>query len=339
MPGSTLAHDLSAPSSPTAELATAELATAELAPAVTVRQATPVAVAVPSTIGRVVTALIIVGPGVALGIGIPLLWGRVIHLQDVVLAVVLYVITGHGISVGYHRLFAHRSFRANRLLKIALASAGSLAVEGSVIGWVATHRHHHVRSDQSGDPHSPWARERGANTRVRGFLHAHVGWLFRHGGSSPQRYASDLMRDRDLVTISKLFPVFALASFALPFGIGFLLTHSVVDGLRAMLWAGLVRMLLLHHVTWSINSVCHMVGRRPFASGDRSTNVAPLALLSFGESFHNFHHADPSSARHGALPGQIDTSAGVIRIFERLGWATEVRWANPAVLAQATPRR
>ncbi len=285
----------------------------------------------PSTVGRVVTALIILGPAVALGVGIPFLWGQVIHLRDVLLTVVLYVITGHGISVGYHRLFTHRSFRANRVLKIVLASVGSMAVEGSVIGWVATHRNHHVRSDQVGDPHSPWVDRSGA----RGFLHAHVGWLFRHGGSSSERYASDLMRDRDLVIISKLFPAFALASFALPFAIGFLLTHSYVDALRAMLWAGLVRMLLLHHVTWSINSVCHMVGRRPFASGDRSTNVAPLALLSFGESYHNYHHADPSSARHGALPGQIDTSAGLIRIFERFGWATEVRWPNQATLATA----
>jgi stearoyl-CoA desaturase (delta-9 desaturase) len=282
-----------------------------------------------------VTALIILGPAIALGVGIPFLWGQVIHLRDVVLTVVLYAITGHGISVGYHRLFTHRSFRAKRWLKIVLASAGSMAVEGSVISWVATHRNHHVRSDQPGDPHSPWFRPPGAAAHVRGFLHSHVGWLFRHGGSSSERYASDLLRDRDLVTISKLFPVFALASFALPFGIGFLLTHSWVDALRAMLWAGLVRMLLLHHVTWSINSVCHMVGRRPFASGDRSTNVAPLALVSFGESFHNFHHADPSSARHGAMRGQVDTSAGIIRVFERFGWATEVRWPNPTMLASA----
>jgi stearoyl-CoA desaturase (Delta-9 desaturase) len=289
----------------------------------------------PSTLGRVITALIILGPGIALGVGIPFLWGQVIHLRDVLLTVVLYAITGHGISVGYHRLFTHHSFRANRLLKIVLASAGSMAVEGSVISWVATHRNHHVRSDQPGDPHSPWGRRPGLGAHVRGFVHAHVGWLFSHGGSSSERYARDLMRDRDLVTISKLFPAFALASFALPFGIGFLLTHSYVDGLRAMLWAGLVRMLLLHHVTWSINSICHMVGRRPFASGDHSTNVAPLALVSFGESYHNFHHADPSSARHGAMRGQIDTSAGIIRIFERLGWATDVHWANPIMLASA----
>ena len=325
MPTSTFVSPASSPDAPSTDVANAEVRARQVS--------TP-----PSAIGRLVTGLIIIGPGIALGVGIPFLWGNVIHLRDVLVAVVLYVITGYGISVGYHRLFTHRSFRANRVLKIVLASAGSLAVEGSVIGWVATHRHHHVRSDQPGDPHSPWVHDRGAGNRVGGFLHAHVRWLFRHGGSPPQRYASDLLRDRDLVTISKLFPIFALASFALPFGVGFLLTHSYVDALRTMLWAGLVRMLLLHHVTWSINSVCHMFGRRPFPSGDRSTNVASLALVSLGESFHNFHHADPSSARHGALPGQIDASAALIRAFERLGWAADVRWPSPEVLATATSR-
>ncbi len=284
----------------------------------------------PSVLGIIITALIVVGPGVALGVGIPLLWGSVIHLRDVIIGVVLYVLTGHGISIGFHRLFTHRSFTANRPLKIALAAIGSMAMEGSVISWVAIHRRHHVRSDMPGDPHSPWLQGTKPFAHVRGFFHAHVGWLFRHGGTSSERYASDLLRDRDLVTISKMFPLFAIASLAVPFGLGYLITHSLTGALGALLWAGLVRMVLLHHVTWSINSVCHMFGRRPFASGDLSSNVAPLALVSFGESWHNYHHADPTSARHGALPGQIDSSARLIRMFECLGWATKVRWPSAA---------
>jgi stearoyl-CoA desaturase (delta-9 desaturase) len=287
----------------------------------------------PNAIGRIVTALLVVGPGIALGVCVPFLWGHVIHLRDVVIGVVLYVITGHGISIGFHRLFTHRSFTANRALKIVLASAGSMAMEGSVISWVATHRRHHVRSDKPGDPHSPWLRGSHPLGRVRGLFHAQVGWLFGYAGSSEKRYASDLLKDRDLVTISKLFPVFAILSLGLPFALGYLVAGTLTGALGALLWAGLVRMMLLHHVTWSINSVCHMFGRRSFVSGDLSTNVAPLALLSFGESWHNYHHADPSSARHGALPGQTDTSASLIRVFERFGWATDVRWPTPATIA------
>jgi stearoyl-CoA desaturase (delta-9 desaturase) len=287
----------------------------------------------PGFLGVLITALLVLGPGVALGIGIPFLWGHVIHLRDVLIGVVLYAITGHGISIGFHRLFTHRSFTANRPLKIALAAAGSMAMEGSVISWVATHRRHHVRSDKPGDPHSPWGQGPRPLGRLRGLLHAQVGWLFRYRGTCEARYASDLLKDRDLVAISKLFPAFAIASLALPFALGYLIAGSLTGALGALLWAGLVRMMLLHHVTWSINSICHMFGRRPFVSGDLSTNYAPLAILSFGESWHNYHHADPSSARHGALPGQIDTSAGAIRIFERLGWATDVRWPNALTIA------
>jgi stearoyl-CoA desaturase (delta-9 desaturase) len=282
----------------------------------------------PNFVGRLVTALLVIGPGAAIGVVIPFLWGNVIHLHDVVIGAVLYAITGHGISIGYHRLFTHRSFKANRVLKIVLAAAGSMAMEGSVISWVAIHRRHHVRSDKVGDPHSPWLQGSVRFAQVRGFFHAHVGWLFSDGGTSETAYASDLLRDRDLVAISKLFPLFAVASLALPFAIGYLVTRSLTGALGVFLWAGLVRVVVLHHVTWSINSVCHMFGRSPFESGDRSTNYAPLAVLSFGESWHNYHHADPSSARHGAQRGQIDTSAGLIRTFERFGWATNVRWPD-----------
>lgn len=278
---------------------------------------------------KAITAFLVVAPGIALGIAIPLLWGHAVTLRDIVLAVVFYAVTGHGISIGYHRLFAHGSFRAKRPLKIALAAGGSMALEGSVLGWVANHRRHHVHSDRPGDPHSPWRYGSGFRAQLRGLGWAHVAWLFGTDTTSAERYAPDVISDRDLVVVSRLFPVFAVVSLAAPFLIGWMLTGTIVGAITALLWAGFVRMALLHHVTWSVNSLCHMFGKRQFTTTDRSTGFAPLAVLSFGESWHNFHHANPSSARHGVLPGQTDSSAGIIRFFERLGWVTAVRWPTP----------
>lgn len=285
---------------------------------------------------RLITSLLVLGPVVALALGIPMLWGHVVHLRDVIIAAVLYVISGHGVTVGFHRLFTHRSFKATRPLKIVLAVAGSLAVEGSLVSWVANHRRHHMFSDQPGDPHSPHGSSGGVLAQIRGFGHAHVGWLFKADGTSVSRYAPDMLRDHDVTVISRLFPLFAVASLAIPFASGWLLSSRTLAGaLSALLWAGLVRMALLHHVTWSINSVCHMFGKRPFTDRDKSTNFAPMAIVSMGESWHNFHHAFPSSARHGAGRGQIDSSAGLIRLFERAGWATKVRWPSAEQLAVA----
>jgi stearoyl-CoA desaturase (Delta-9 desaturase) len=282
-------------------------------------------------IGRVVTATLIVAPVVALAVAVPFLWGHVIHLRDAVLAVALYLVTAVGVTVGFHRMLTHHSFRPNRVLKIALATAGSMALEGGVIGWVAAHRRHHRFSDRPGDPHSPYRY--GAGRQLRGFLWAHVGWLFSGRGTAAERYAPDLLRDSDLVAVDRLFPVAAIASLAIPFGIGWWWSGTWTGALAALVWAGVLRMALLHHVTWSINSICHMFGRRSFDSGDASTDVASLAWLSLGESWHNFHHAVPGSARHGVLPGQLDLSAELIRLFERLGWATRVRWPEPATIA------
>ncbi|HEY7175721.1 MAG TPA: acyl-CoA desaturase [Micromonosporaceae bacterium] len=288
---------------------------------------------------RAFTALLVVGPVAAVAATAPLLWGRLLSLRDVVLAVGFYLVTGHGITVGYHRLFTHRSFKANRPLKIALAVAGSMAVEGSLIGWVANHRRHHVFSDRRGDPHSPHRYGAGTLGLVRGFAYAHVGWLFAPNGTSADRYAADLRRDGDIAAINRLFPAFAVASFVLPFVAGWLLSRSLLGAFTALIWAGVVRIALLHHATWSINSVCHMFGDRPQAVADRSTNFAPLAVLSMGESWHNFHHAHPASARHGAGPGELDSSAALIRIFERFGWATKVRWPQRDTPPAAGPTR
>jgi len=282
--------------------------------------------------GRAVTALLVGGPLVGLALLLLLGWGH-LHLGDVILGTVLYVFTGFGVAAGLHRLFAHRSFKANRVLKVMLAVAGSMALEGSIISWVAIHRRHHMFSDQPGDPHTPNRYGPGFPGTFRGFVWAHVGWLFANDPTDQKRFAPDLLRDKSLVAVDKLFPVIAVASLAIPFAIGWLIWGTLAGALGAFVWAGLVRMALLHHVTWSINSVCHLWGRRPFVTSDLSTNVAALALVSFGESWHNFHHSSPASARHGALSRQVDPAAGLIRLFERAGWATKVRWPTNAQVA------
>src|SRR5580692_3796680 len=282
------------------------------------------------SVGRIVTALLVAGPVLGFACLLPFISGHLLNMSELVIAVALYVVTGFGISVGFHRLLTHRSFKANRVLKIVCAVAGSMALEGSAISWVAIHRRHHMFGDQPGDPHSPHRFGLGALGTLKGFLWAHTGWLFAMDPTDTRRFAPDLHRDRDFVVIDRLFPLLAVASLSLPFFIGWVLVGTLFGALSALLWAGVVRMALLHHVTWSINSVCHLWGRRPFATSDQSTNVAALSLISFGESWHNFHHAAPSSARHGVLPHQHDLSARLISIFERMGWATKVRWPNPA---------
>ena len=285
------------------------------------------------TAGRVVTALLVCGPAVGLALYLLFRRGPVISIGDVVLAVILYLFTGFGVSAGFHRLFAHHSFKANRVLKVILAVAGSMAIEGSVISWVAIHRRHHMFSDQPGDPHSPYRYGSGFGGTLWGFLWAHVGWLVADDPTDPKRFAPELLGDRDLVVIDRLFPILAVSSLALPFAIGWILYGTLAGALGAFVWAGLVRMAVLHHVTWSINSVCHLWGRRPFVTNDLSTNVAALAVVSFGESWHNFHHCSPASARHGALPHQVDPAARLIRLFEKAGWASKVRWPTRSQVA------
>jgi stearoyl-CoA desaturase (delta-9 desaturase) len=257
-------------------------------------------------------------------------WGLPIRLGDLFLAAALYLFTGFGVAAGLHRLFAHRSFKANPFLKVILAVAGSMALEGSLISWVAIHRRHHMFSDQPGDPHSPYRHGSELLGTVRGFLWAHVGWLFASDPTDTRRFAPDLLRDKSLVVVDKLFPALAVGSLALPFLVGWLIFGTLAGAFGAFFWAGLVRMALLHHVTWSINSVCHLWGKRPFVTNDGSGNVGPLALVSFGESWHNFHHSAPASARHGVLPRQVDLAARLIRLFEMAGWATKVRWPSSA---------
>ena len=282
---------------------------------------------------KLVTVAIVCGPLVALGVLLPWLWGHGVSLTDVVIGTVFYVVTGFGITIGFHRLFTHSGFTPNRLLKIALAVSGSMAVEGSTTSWVATHRRHHMYSDHPGDPHSPHRYGDRGTSLLRGLAFSHVGWLFVSDASRASRYAPDMLKDRDLQRIDRLFPLWAVVSLALPMGIGFALSGTLWGALTALLWAGLVRMALLHHVTWSVNSLCHTFGRRTDATTDRSTNLWALAIVSLGDSWHNVHHAHPSWARHGGHPGMIDPSAWLIRRFEQFGWATRVRWPAPAPAA------
>jgi stearoyl-CoA desaturase (Delta-9 desaturase) len=273
-------------------------------------------------------------PMLALAAAVPAAWGWGLGWIDVGLAVYFYLVSGFGVTVGFHRLFTHRSFRATRGLRIGLAIAGSLAMQGDVITWVADHRRHHAFSDKEGDPHSPWLYGTTPRALAKGFFHAHLGWLYGTERTNPARFAPDLLADRDLVRISRAFPLWTVLSLVAPALYGGLLTMSAWGALTAFFWAGLVRISVLHHVTWSINSICHMIGDRPFVAQGKATNVWPLAILSMGESWHNLHHADPTCARHGIERGQIDMSAGVIRALEKLGWASDVRWPTARRLAR-----
>jgi stearoyl-CoA desaturase (delta-9 desaturase) len=296
--------------------------------------AKPVSEVVPiehETRERVVRAAIIAVPLAALASAGWRAWGGSLHWQDLLVLAIVYTLSGAGITVGYHRLFTHRSFNTSRVMRAVFAVLGSMAVEGSVVEWVATHRRHHDFSDKPGDPHSPHAEQApGWRGAMRGLMHAHVGWMFRGKDmANPGRYARDLLADRDLQLISRTFPLWVLAGLALPFGLGVLLTGSLVGGLTGLLWGGAVRIFLLHHATFSINSLCHFFGRSPFGTGDESRNLGWLAPITFGEAWHNNHHAFPTSARHGLGRWQLDPGAWLIAGLERSHLAWDVVRISP----------
>jgi stearoyl-CoA desaturase (delta-9 desaturase) len=287
---------------------------------------------------QIVVFVAVIVPFLALIIGMyGAVRGNGITLLDFGLSVILYLVSGYGIGIGFHRLLTHRSFRATRSLRVALAIAGSLAIEGPVIRWVADHRRHHAFADRDGDPHSPWRYGNSVNGLLRGLWWAHMGWLFDRNQTSAERFAPDLLSDRDMRRIDRLFLVIALSGLLLPPGLALLVTgFEAQAAFQAFLWAGLIRVFLLHHVTWSVNSICHVAGSRPFVTRekDMAANFWPLAVLSFGESWHNLHHAMPSYARLGVDRWQVDPSAALIRLFELRGWATNVNWPNSARLAK-----
>ena len=290
-----------------------------------------------STFQRFLVGLFVAIPMVALVAAIPLLWGWGLGWHNVVIALVFYWVSGPGVTVGYHRYFTHGSFKAKTGLRVALAIAGSLAIEGPVITWVSDHRRHHKYSDREGDPHSPWRYGDDWKALTKGLLYAHIGWLFDPNKTSQEKFSPDLLADRRIRRVDRWFPALVAVSLLLPALIGGLWGMSIHGALTAFFWASLVRVALLHHVTWSINSICHTFGNEDFEVRDRSRNVSWLAIASFGESWHNLHHADPTCARHGALKGQLDPSARIIWALEKLGWAYDVRWPDEERLTAKRP--
>jgi stearoyl-CoA desaturase (Delta-9 desaturase) len=295
---------------------------------------------------RIVTTIVTVVPAVGLGWAADQAWGGALHWHDLVVFAVTYVLTGLGVTVGFHRLFTHRSLSTYPFVRGVLAALGSAAVEGPVIEWVANHRMHHAYSDREGDPHSPHVGHGGGwSGALRGLAHAHLGWVFGMAGvASEQRYACDLLADPVVSFVDRTFVVWVLAGLALPFGLGVALTGSVIGGLTGLLWGGAVRIFCLHHATFSINSLCHFFGRKAYATDDESRNLAWLAIPTLGEAWHNNHHAFPTAASHGHGRSQLDPSAGVIWALERCGLAWDVVRIPPArrtarIIADELPAR
>ena len=275
---------------------------------------------------KVTNLLAVILPFVATLVAIPLLWNRLVTLDDLLIAVGMYLVTAIGITVGYHRLLTHRSFQTFKPVEYAFAAMGSMAVQGPVNSWVADHRKHHAHTDEEGDPHSPHVGHGDGITGVfRGLWHSHVGWLFAEQGRADwKKYAPDLDEDQGMRFISRHFVWFVALSLGLPALAGYLLTGTALGAATGLLWGGLVRIFYVHHITWSINSLCHFMGTRRFDTDDESTNVFWLALPSLGEAWHHNHHAFPRSAVHGLRRWELDPSGMIISMMEKVGLARNV---------------
>ncbi len=273
---------------------------------------------VTNLLGIIVPFLGLAGAGV-------LFWGWGFSWVELGLLLGMYVLTAIGITVGFHRLFTHRSFETNRVVQAILAILGSMAAQGPLLQWVAQHRLHHQHSDDDHDPHSPHTRGKGVLGLIRGMWHAHLGWVFLADPPDLGRYVKDLRQSRLLRAVSALFPLWVLVGLLVPAALGGLLTWSWSGALFGLLWGGLVRVFLVHHVTWSVNSVCHLWGGRPYRTGDQSRNNFVFGVLALGEGWHNNHHAFPMSARHGLRWWQVDMSYWVIRALWLVGLAWKVR--------------
>ncbi|QEL20611.1 acyl-CoA desaturase [Limnoglobus roseus] len=288
--------------------------------------------------GRIGTLLGVTVPIAGLLAAAAAAWGwGFLHWADVAMFLGMYAATVVGLTVGFHRLFVHRSFETSLPVKVVLTALGSMGVQGTMIHWVGLHRWHHRHSDAPEDVHSPHHQGRGVAGFLRGFWHAHIGWAFHADPPALDRYVRDLHRSPTLRAASALFPVWAALGLAIPAAGGALLTGTWVGAGTGLLWGGLVRILAVHHVTWSINSVCHLWGRRPYATGDGSRDNLVMGFLAFGEGWHNTHHAFPTSARHGLRWWQPDLSYWVIRNLSLVGLAWNVKL--PSRQAQAAKRR
>jgi stearoyl-CoA desaturase (delta-9 desaturase) len=272
-----------------------------------------------SILYKAVVLVVVIVPFLATLLAIWLLWARIVHWSDIILLVALYSFIALGVTVGYHRMLTHRSFRPHPIVKFLLLVLGSMALEGPAIDWAATHLKHHAQADREGDPHSP----------VEGFFHAHMGWMFNDSTADPHIYSRHLLDDPMIVFVSRTFLLWSLLSLVIPFALG---------GWTGLLWGGLVRIFLTHHVTWSVNSVCHTFGRRAFETNDRSRNEWVVGLLAFGEGWHNNHHAFPRSAFHGLHWWQFDLSGYVIRALERCGLVHDVYRVPPAMIERRLAR-
>ncbi|PZW36016.1 stearoyl-CoA desaturase (delta-9 desaturase) [Thermosporothrix hazakensis] len=264
--------------------------------------------------------IVVVVPLVATIFAMVLLWQRAVNWLDIVLLVTFYSLTALGITVGYHRMLTHRSFTPHPVVKFLFLVLGSMALEGAALEWAATHIKHHSVSDREGDPHSP----------VEGFFHAHIGWLFKDRMADPNQYCRHLLKDPVIVFVSRTFFVWVVLSLVIPFLIG---------GWTGLLWGGLVRIFLTHHVTWSVNSICHTFGRRDFATNDESRNEWVIGLLSFGEGWHNNHHAFPRSAFHGLRWWQVDISGYIISFMEKVGLVRDVYRVSPEMMQRRLARQ
>ncbi len=275
-------------------------------------------------------------PFVVVAAAVPLLWGNLLGWSDVVVFAFMYVISGFGVTVGFHRMLTHRAFQTHKVTRYVFAYLGMLSVQGPVIDWVADHRKHHAHTDVEGDPHSPHVGHgHGVKGALKGLWHAHVGWLWStHGEASGRKYAKDLVEDRGMRILNRKFPLIVVASLLIPALLGGLLSWSLWGAFTGMLWGGFARIFFQHHVTWSVNSVCHFFGKRRFDIEDHSTNVFWLAIPSFGESWHHNHHAFPRSASHGLAWWEIDISAALINLMKRVGLAWDVVKITPERQAQ-----
>ena len=289
---------------------------------------------------RIVTLLTVFGPLAATAATVGFYWSRGVGWTEVGLCGGMYLLTVIGITMGYHRLFTHRAFKCPAPIRWCLGGLGSMAAQGPLFFWVGGHRRHHQHSDDEGDPHSPHSGGRsGATAVLRGCWHAHIGWMLVPSQQNYFRLVADLLRDRAAVAVNRSYTLWVIAGLLLPGAIGGLVAGDGAGFLRGLLWGGFVRLFLVHHVTWSINSVCHLFGDAPFETTDESRNNAICAVLTLGEGWHNNHHAFPSSARHGLAWWQIDVVYLLIQGLQRVGWAWEVRLPAAAEQASLTTSR
>lgn len=288
---------------------------------------------------RAVSLAAVVIPFVALGVAIVLMWGRGVDWIHIWMLIAGYLLTTFGITVGYHRLFTHKAFRTNSAVRATLGVLGSMAAQGPVLRWVATHRRHHRHSDDENDPHSPHFHGGGVTGMVRGIYHAHMGWFFTPGPADMSRYIPDLKKDPVVSWVSRLFVLWVALGLAVPALIGLAVTGTGAGAALGLLWGGLVRILLVQHVTWSVNSVCHLWGTRRFRSKDHSRNNLIFGLLALGEGWHHNHHAFPTSARHGLRWWELDLSYLFIRLMGSVGLASDIRVPDAERMADKLTQR